>query len=366
MADKLTFTLSIPIQDFDASVLSPNARDTRMPAFRSEASDFLRQCVKRLGGDVQVKVDGDDFVIAWTPAVRKLDPVDRVITMLKSGNYIEGTILLKLLLSMRPDDITIMHNLGMALSDMGKYEQAEQYLRRVLDFVPGHVDSRVALGVALTRQRRHEEAEAELERAVRLDPANPYAQRNLGGVLLMLKKSDAAIEHLQAAARLLPTDQLSWYSLGQALELVDEQKEADDAYLEAIQLDGTNQIAEKARDARSRIAETAFKSVTPGTIRMDAVMYCLGAMERFDNMSRDEIQAITFEIAMLGRHGLDINDSTQKYTLQNQPGRFSGLQLVSIEYVGFKIIDSSLDIGFDLSKEYITAQDLHTMRPSQQ
>ncbi len=282
--------------------------------------------------------------------------------MLKSGNYIEGTILLKLLLSMRPDDITIMHNLGMALSDMGKYDQAERYLRRVLDLVPGHVDARVAMGVALTRQHRNDEAFVELERAVRLDQSNPYAQRNLGAVLLKLGKKDEAVGHLRSAAEFNPEDPLAWYGLGQALELNEETKKADDAYVKAIKLGEHTQVGQMARDGRSRIAAVTFKSATPDRIRMDAVMYCMGAMERFDSMSQDEIQTITFEIAMLGTRGLDVNDSTQKYTIRSLPGNFSGLHMVCIEYVGFKIIDPSLDIGFDLSKEYSTAESMHNLR----
>jgi hypothetical protein len=117
-----------------------------------------------------------------------------------------------------------------------------------------------------------------------------------------------------------------------------------------------------ARTALSRIAQDSFKSATPGMLRMDAVMYCLGAMERFDAMSRDEVQDITFEIAMLGTRGLDVNDSTQKYQLRSLSGNFSGLHLVFIEYVGFKIVDSSLDLGFDLSKEYATAESLHEQK----
>ena len=87
-------------------------------------------------------------------------------------------------------------------------------------------------------------------------------------------------------------------------------------------------------------------------------MYCLGALERFDGAPRDEVQKITFEIAMRGMQGLDVNDPEQKYSLQSLDGKFSGLHLVCIEYVGFKQLDPSLDIGFDLSREYEMATSL--------
>jgi hypothetical protein len=62
---------------------------------------------------------------------------------------------------------------------------------------------------------------------------------------------------------------------------------------------------------------------------------------------------------MLGTRGLDVNSPEQKYTLNSIPGKFSGLHLLCIEYVGFQIINPSLDIGFDLSAEYAAALAMH-------
>lgn len=68
------------------------------------------------------------------------------------------------------------------------------------------------------------------------------------------------------------------------------------------------------------------------------------------------------EIALLGRGGLDVNDSTPTYTLTSMEGSFSGLQLVCYMYVGFKRIEPGLDAGFELSREYEKARALRTMR----
>lgn len=56
-------------------------------------------------------------------------------------------------------------------------------------------------------------------------------------------------------------------------------------------------------------------------------------------MDGPEVQKITFEIAMLGAKGLSVSDPAERHTLTSLPGRFSGLKLLCIEYVGFKIID---------------------------
>jgi len=67
-----------------------------------------------------------------------------------------------------------------------------------------------------------------------------------------------------------------------------------------------------------------------------AVWYLLGALERFDSMTEEEIKKLSFEIGMLGSSGLDYASPDQKYTLRNCPGeKFSGLQLMCIMYAGF-------------------------------
>jgi hypothetical protein len=40
-------------------------------------------------------------------------------------------------------------------------------------------------------------------------------------------------------------------------------------------------------------------------------MYCLGASEKYEQMSPDKDQQIGFEVAMLGMNGIDVNDPTR-------------------------------------------------------
>lgn len=90
-------------------------------------------------------------------------------------------------------------------------------------------------------------------------------------------------------------------------------------------------------------------------------MYCLAAIEEFEVLAP---AAIAFEIAALGQGGLSVKEPSWKYALKSLPGReFSGLLLVSMMYVGFKQIDPSVNVGFDLSKEYERA---HALRQAKQ
>lgn len=93
---------------------------------------------------------------------------------------------------------------------------------------------------------------------------------------------------------------------------------------------------------------------------MDAVFYLLDAMRLFRGKSLEEIREITFEIGMLGRHGLDINDPKSSQVLRALPGRvFSALELVCIMYARFKRIEPGMDVGLDLT-QFISASGCKT------
>jgi hypothetical protein len=101
-----------------------------------------------------------------------------------------------------------------------------------------------------------------------------------------------------------------------------------------------------------------FRGKMPGAERKDAVMYLVGAIEKFGGMSRQEVQKIGIEVPTLAMKGFDVNDSSQKYHLRSLPGRFSGLNMVCLMDAAFKSIDPTADIGFDLANECAVANQM--------
>jgi hypothetical protein len=55
---------------------------------------------------------------------------------------------------------------------------------------------------------------------------------------------------------------------------------------------------------------------------------------------------------------LDVLNPDIKYSLKSMKGEFTGLQLVSYMYVGFKIFAPEVDVGMDFSEEHKTANEL--------
>jgi hypothetical protein len=69
----------------------------------------------------------------------------------------------------------------------------------------------------------------------------------------------------------------------------------------------------------------------PGSgTRMDVVMYLLDALTTFRETAKQEIERITFEIAVLGCSDLDVNDPARECDHKSLPGERSGLQLICI------------------------------------
>lgn len=355
----------IGVDAFDTDLLPEQARALGSDAFRTAVAAYYDGEFADLGGTVQTTVEDGRIMVTWTPDAPVDDLFEHAMRRLESGDIEGGLPYLQALAAVEPTNLTAHYNLGMALSDRGDLERAQWHLLKVVRAEPRNANALVALGVALYRAGDPRAARRRLEQALEVEPANGYAHRNLGAVLMGIHETDEGIHHFREAARLLPEDPQSVFGLASALDQVgapEDQPEADRLYTSVIDLAPHSPIAEMARDARSRIAQQNLRSATGGGPRMDAVMYCLGALETFEAESSESVRAIAYEIATLGRQGLDVNSPEQKYTLQTMPGSFSGLHLMSYMYVAFKQLAPDVDIGFDLSEEYRTAMQMHEAR----
>jgi tetratricopeptide (TPR) repeat protein len=350
--------VQLALAEFDRSQLPESQRALQGDDFRSAVQDHLSAEFMGEGGAAEVVVTQDRIIIRWSASSEAKTLTERGIDCLKEGNYEKGIATLRLALQRDPADSDALFNLGMALSDEGALDEAVNFLKLSVAAHPAHAHSWVALGVAQARMGDDAPAIESLREAVALNPKDGYSHKNLGALLSKTGKGDQAMKHLRLATQLLPSDPSTWLNLGLTLEDEDALDEADEAYLKVLALDPTGQLGQRAEKGRSQIAEKTFRG-RGGDLRPDALSYCLGALERFEGMPKPEIQKISFEIAMLGTRGLDVNNPAEKYTLNSLPGKFSGLHLLCIEYVGFQMIDPSIDIGFDLSAEYAAARKAH-------
>jgi tetratricopeptide (TPR) repeat protein len=351
-------TFTIAPDAFDVTLLPSEARTPGTAVFREAVNAFLQEAFRGFGGRATIFVDDRRIAVSWNPDPTPSDPLEVIAGKLREGRTAEGIQLLQFLLSRQPDDVNILYNLGMALSDAGRLDEAVTHLRRAVELAPAFANGLVALGVALSRQQKNPEAVEVLAAAAKLEPDNPWAARNLGIGLLQLSKFGDAATHLRRAVILQADDQQSWAALGDALRLSGSAKEAEKAYGRAIALNPHNDLAEIARRGSSQMAHTTFASKIGGAARPDAVQYCLAALKTYAPLPKAEVQKIAFEIAVVGREGFDVNKAEKRYRLKSMEGEYTGLQMVCYMYVGFQIVAPGTDIGFDLSREYNTARSM--------
>ena len=125
--------------------------------------------------------------------------------------------------------------------------EAVEHYRKVIDLTPSWIDAHINLGVALYQLGRGEEARAEFLAAVQLDPLNGISRYNLGCVLEEQGDIDEAIEHLRRAARALPAHADVHFNLALAYEKRGERREARDEWMLYLRHAPNGPWAEQAR-----------------------------------------------------------------------------------------------------------------------
>jgi tetratricopeptide (TPR) repeat protein len=130
-----------------------------------------------------------------------------------------------------------MHiNLGIALQETGRIEEAIAHYREATRLAPDFVQGLNNLGNALEVQGRSDEAIAHYRRALALEPDFAKARANLGRVLVAAGDTAGAVEHLEIAVRLAPDHHLAWERLGFALASRGRPAEAIIAHRRALSL----------------------------------------------------------------------------------------------------------------------------------
>jgi tetratricopeptide (TPR) repeat protein len=105
-----------------------------------------------------------------------------------------------------PAEIRIHNNLGQALEDEGRIEEAMVYYRQAIEQNALFADAYNNLGLALEKVGEEKEAVQAYRSVLKFDPANPDALYNLGSSLGRQGRTFEAMRHLEAAHKYLPSD----------------------------------------------------------------------------------------------------------------------------------------------------------------
>jgi tetratricopeptide (TPR) repeat protein len=140
-----------------------------------------------------------------------------VLTWRQGFAYRDLATLYRTTIARNPDCWMAYSNLGTALLESGRKDEAIADLRRALELRPDLPDVQFDLANALLAEGDPRAAVPHYEEALRLQPDFPAAQDNLGTALLQLGRPDEAVVHYREALRLRPDYPRALLNLGAVL-----------------------------------------------------------------------------------------------------------------------------------------------------
>ncbi len=131
-------------------------------------------------------------------------------------------------------------NLGIALANVGRVDEAIAHYQTALELKPNNPLAQNNFGITLARQGRQQEAIEHYQQALAINPNFPAAHTNLGIALLSTDRTQEAIARFQLAIRLDPNLADAHHDLGVAYGKSGRLPEAVGEFELALQLDPRN------------------------------------------------------------------------------------------------------------------------------
>jgi tetratricopeptide (TPR) repeat protein len=129
------------------------------------------------------------------------------------------------------------HNLGAALQEQGRHEDAIAHYHRALALSPDYAPSHSNLGALLRARGRLDEAIEQYRRALELEPAYPSAHYNLGNALLAQGRAADAADQFRRALAVDPQWIEARNNLGIALAEHGQLHEAVRSFRQVLELE---------------------------------------------------------------------------------------------------------------------------------
>lgn len=169
------------------------------------------------------------------------------LTAAQVHHWQDSETLFRHTISVTDDNVLALANLGHALIEQGRAEDAIPLLLRAHELSPGHHETSVNLGNALMTLGRSKEALEFLEVAHQYHPNAAEIRNNLAIALAQTGNSPRAIELLQETIHLAPEDADAPCNLGVLLSSAKQHRKALPYFALALERDPNHQTALQAQ-----------------------------------------------------------------------------------------------------------------------
>jgi tetratricopeptide (TPR) repeat protein len=177
------------------------------------------------------------------------------LTWQQCGYWKNSTTLFSHTLQVTKNNYLAHNNLGVALVEAGKTQEAISHYRAALQIKPSDDNTHYNLANALKKQGATDEAIVHYREAVKWNPNYSKAHNNLGVYLDAQGLSDEAILHYRRALQIEPTNPGFHFNLGMALGRKGDLKEAIECFRTAIYLKPDYEEAHRALRVASAIEQ---------------------------------------------------------------------------------------------------------------
>jgi tetratricopeptide (TPR) repeat protein len=196
-------------------------------------------------------------------------------------------------------------NLGAALQEGGRLEEALVHYRRAIALEPTYAPAYNNMGTALRALGRLEQSVGAYRQAIEAVADYPDAHYNLANALMDLQRAGEAVDHLRMTVRVRPTSAAVRNNLGKALAEAGQLDEAEQELRRAVSLDPAsakahhnlgNVLASRGRadDALQHLRRAA--AIDPADVEIE---YDLGTLQLETGRIEDAIAA--FEAVLRAR-----------------------------------------------------------------
>jgi Flp pilus assembly protein TadD len=203
---------------------------------------------------------------ASTASARKVSTLfAQALACHRGGRIAKAITLYNRILSLKPDIPECHNNIGVALADLGKFEEAAAACRRATALKPDYTEAHSNLGIALANLGRPDEAVAAYRCAIAFNPDFAGAYSNLADTLRVMGLFEASEVACRKAIALRQDHPQAHANLGNTLKSLGRLDDAEAMLHRAVILDPDNAVAHSSLGTvlmdlcRPDEAEVAFR-----------------------------------------------------------------------------------------------------------
>ena len=140
-------------------------------------------------------------------------------------------------LELNPDSFETHNNFGTALYDMERWDEAVAHYKKALEVYPGYSEAHYNLGRTLLRMGRPAEAVSHFGEALKINPYDAAAHNRIGDALVRMGRVDEGVGHFHSALQLNPKNADAHNNLGITLLELGRANEATTHFNKVLEID---------------------------------------------------------------------------------------------------------------------------------